>query len=94
MDITHPESITLSITLDPSTFFRAARLGGLPITLDGRPIDDIDTSMQVIALFAHRGITAAIQESFDRAWPAHYPEDCDDRALDRTHDAGTGRPTW
>lgn len=71
------DTATVLITLDMSALCHAARLGGLPIALDEQPIDDSDGSLKLIKLFAGRGILAAIDDSFDRHYPLHYPEDVD-----------------
>lgn len=72
----HPyDAVTLLVTLDMPTLCRAARLGGLPIALDEHPLDGPDGSTELLRLFARRGILAAIDESFDRHYPPHYPED-------------------
>ena len=69
------DAVTVLVTLDISALRRAARLGGLPIALDEHPIDDANGEMELLRLFAKRGIAAAIDESFDRNYPPRYPED-------------------
>ncbi len=72
----HPnDTVTVLITLDLSALCRAARLGGLPIALDENPLADANGSLALLRLFAKRGILAAIDESFDRLYPPHYPDD-------------------
>lgn len=69
------DTITLMVTLETSELCRAARLGGLPIALDEQLIDDPDLSDELVRFFAKRGICSAIHDSFDRAYPQHYPDD-------------------
>ena len=72
----HPnDAVTVLVTLDLPALCRAARLGGLPIALDEQPLDDPNGSLELLRLFARRGILAAIDDSFDRHYPPHYPED-------------------
>jgi hypothetical protein len=72
----HPnDAVTVLVTLDLSALCRAARLGGLPIALDEQPLDDPNGSLELLRLFARRGILAAIDDSFDRHYPPHYPDD-------------------
>ncbi len=75
----HPDNdVSVLVTLDQATLCRAARLGGLPIALDDNPIDDPETSIEVMRHFAKRGIAHAIHDSFDRLYPPHYPADFED----------------
>lgn len=69
--------VSVLITLDMPALCRAARLGGLPITIDEHPLDDTNGSLELLRLFARRGVKTAIDDSFDRHYPAHYPEDVD-----------------
>lgn len=78
----HPnDEVTVLVTLDLPSLSRAARLGGLPIALDENPMDDANTSLETLRHYAKRGIISAIHESFDRLYPAYYPDDVHD-ALD------------
>jgi hypothetical protein len=87
-DHTH-DDVTLVVTLDVSALCRAARLGGLPIALDEQPMDEGDATLELIKFFARRGILTAIDDSFDRHSPAHYPEDVEDE-LWQTSGPATG----
>lgn len=72
----HPyDAVTLLVTLDMPSLCRAARLGGLPIALDEQPLDEPNGSLELLRLFARRGILAAIHDSFDRHYPTYYPDD-------------------
>lgn len=73
----HDLATTLMLTLEPSTLNRAARLGGLPIALDERLIDDETLNDELVRFFAKRGIETAIHEGFERLYPPRYPEDCE-----------------
>lgn len=72
------DAVTVLVTLDLPSLCRAARLGGLPIALDENPMEDTETSLEIVRHYAKRGILASIHESFDRAYPAHYPDDVRD----------------
>lgn len=69
------DAVTVLVTLDLPALCRAVRLGGLPIALDEQPLDGPNGSLELLRLFARRGIIAAIDDSFDRHYPPHYPED-------------------
>ncbi|MFN3169153.1 MAG: hypothetical protein ACE37E_00495 [Hyphomicrobiales bacterium] len=69
------DTTALTVALNASDLTRAARLGGLPMPLKDTLADDPDLSIELVRLFAKRGITHAIRDSFNRAYPARYPED-------------------
>lgn len=87
----HPnDAVTVQVTLDMSALCRAARLGGLPIALDERPLDDANGSFELLRFFAMRGILVAIDDSFDRHYPPHYPEDVPSEFLQTSGTAAGG----
>jgi len=98
----HPnDTVTVLVTLDMAALCRAARLGGMPIALDEQPVDESDASVELLRLFARRGILTAIDDSFDRHYPLRYPEDVDPdfwqaggTATGRFWPAWRGKATW
>lgn len=69
------DTTTLVVPMTNSEICQAACLGGLPIPLKDTLSDDPDLSIELVRLFAKRGIAHAIADSFNRAYPARYPED-------------------
>lgn len=69
------DTTTLILSLRSSELARAARLGGLPLALDEREINDPETSIELVRFFAKRGMKAALHEAYERQFPARYPED-------------------
>lgn len=71
------DTTTLILSLTSSELSRAARLGGLPMALDEQDINDPATSIELVRFFAKRGIKTALHETYERQFPARYPEDVD-----------------
>lgn len=69
------DAVTVLVTLDMPALCRAARLGGLPITLDEHPLDDEKSTVELLRFFAKRGICKAIYAQFEHEYPMHYPDD-------------------
>lgn len=69
------ETTTLILSLSQSELEQAARLGGLPNSLDNHDGDDPDANLELTRFFAKRGVAKAIKEAHERHYPARYPED-------------------
>lgn len=67
--------ILVPLELNPHELRCAARLGGLQLTLDDELPDWGIPLPELIALYVVPGLHHALQDSFDRAYPLHYPDD-------------------
>ena len=67
----------LVIPVTSTELVKAARLGGLDITLDTDLKNADNTTLEFICDYARYGTLNAIHDSFNHTYPPHYPDDAE-----------------